>query len=96
MNNKLAPISPSSKLKFNLKKGVYKNKVGFELGKVHTKTSFSTTRDNVLNFCILCTRKIVTAGEKRTISQEIIETIHVLGLQNFVNYQRMNPIVAES
>ena len=43
-DNKLALISPSSKLKFNLKKDIYKNKV------VHTKTSFSTTRNNVLNF----------------------------------------------
>ena len=25
-------------------------------------------------------------------SQEIIETIHVLGLQNYVNYERMNLI----
>ena len=32
------------------------------------------------------------AGEKRTISQEVIETIHVLGLQNFVNYEQINPI----
>ena len=45
-DNKLALISRSSKLKSDLKKDVYKNKVGFELGKVHTKTSFSTTRNN--------------------------------------------------
>ena len=46
----------------------------------------------MLNFGIRCTRKNKTAGEKRTMSQEIIETIHVLGLQNFVNYEQMNPI----
>ena len=56
-DNKLARISPSSRLKFILKKDVYKSKVGFELGKVHTKTSFSTTRDDVLNFVTLFTRK---------------------------------------
>ena len=49
-DNKLALISPSSKLKFNLKKDIYKNKVGFELDKIHTKTSFSRTRNKVLNF----------------------------------------------
>ena len=38
MDNKLALISPNSNLKFNLKKDVYKNKVDFELGRVHTKT----------------------------------------------------------
>ena len=56
-NNKLALISQHNKLKFSLKKDIYKNKVGFELGKVHTKTLFSITRDNVLNFVILCTKK---------------------------------------
>ena len=91
-NNKLALISPSSKLKFNLKKDVYNNKEGLELGEVHTKTSFSTTRDNVLNFSILCTRKNKTVGEKIKMSQEIIDNIHVLGLQNYTNYERMNPI----
>ena len=55
-DSKLVLISPSSKLKINLKKDVYKNKVRFELGKVHTKTSFSTTCNNVLNFGILCTK----------------------------------------
>ena len=75
-----------------MKKDIYKNKVGFELGKVHTKTSFSTTCDDVLNFSILRTRKSKTVGEKRTMQKEIINTIHVLGLQNFVNYRRMNPI----
>ena len=60
---------------------------------VHTKLSFSTTRDNVLNFGILCRRKNKTAGEKRTMSQEIIETIHVLGFLNFVNYERVNTMV---
>ena len=91
-DNKLALISLSSELKFNLKKDIYKKKVGFELGKVHTKTPFSTTHNNVLNFGILCTQKNKTAGEKITMSQEIIETIHVLDLQNFVNYDRLNPI----
>ena len=86
-DRKLYLITPHNQLKFNLKKDIFKNKVGFELGKVYTKTSFSTARDNVLNFGILCSRKNKTAGEKRTVSMEIIETIHVLGLQNFVNYK---------
>lgn len=79
--NKLHLICPNNKLKFNLKKDIYKNRVKFELDKVHTKTSFSTTRDNVLNFGILCTRKNETAGEERTMSLEIIDTIYVLELQ---------------
>ena len=90
-DNKLHLISPNNK-KFNIKKYIYKNRVKFALGKVHTKTSFSTARDNVLNFGILCTQKNKTVGEKRTMSLEIVDNIHVLGLQNFVNCRRMNPI----
>ena len=56
-DNKLHLISPNNKLKFDLKKDVYKNRVKFELGKVHTKTLFSTTSDNMLNFPILCKQK---------------------------------------
>ena len=56
-DNKLHLISPNNKLKFSLKKDIYKNRVKFELGKVHTKTSFSTTLDKVLHFSILGTKK---------------------------------------
>ena len=90
IDNKLHLISRNNKLKFNLKKDIYKNRIRFELGKVHTKTSFSTTRDNVRNFGILFTNKNKIVGEKRTMSLEIVVTIHVLGLQNFVNYGQMN------
>ena len=31
------------------------------------------------------------AGEKRTMSLEIIDTFRVLGLQNFINYNLLNP-----
>ena len=77
--NKLELISPRNKLNFNLKKDIYKNKVGCKLDEVHTNTSFSTT-NNVLNFGIICTRINKAVGEKRKMSLEIVETIHVLGL----------------
>ena len=54
--NKLNLIIPDRKLKFNMKKDVYKNRITLNLGKVHTKTSFSTMRNNVLNFGLLCTK----------------------------------------
>ena len=41
MDSKLHLVSPNNKLKFNLKKEIDKNRVKFELAKVHTKTSFS-------------------------------------------------------
>ena len=79
-DNKLHLITPHNKLKFNLKKDIYKNKDGLELGEVHTKTSFSTTHDNVLDFGMLCTIKNKAVGEKRTMPMEIIKNIHVLAL----------------
>ena len=53
---------------------------------------FSMTCDNVLNFGILCKRTNRTAGKKRTMSLEIIDTIYVLRLQNFISYIQMNLI----
>ena len=55
-DNKLVLISPSNKFKFNLKKGTYKNEIGFELGKVHDQKQFSVTRNSVFNLGILCTK----------------------------------------
>ena len=49
IDNIVALISRSNKLKFNLKKDAFK---------VHYQTLFIVTRDNVLNFGILCTQKI--------------------------------------
>ena len=56
-DNKMHLIMPEQKLKFNLNKDVYKKKTELKLGKVHTKTLFSTPRDNVLNFGILYTKR---------------------------------------
>ena len=53
-DNKLHLITSEHKLKFNLKKNTYKNKIEFKLGKAHTKTLFNTPRHNVLHFGILC------------------------------------------
>ena len=56
-DNKLALISPHSKQKFSLKKDAYKNKLGLELGTAYDQTLFSVTREDVLNFGILYTRR---------------------------------------
>ena len=33
-----------------------------------------------------------TIGEKRAISHEIVDTVHILGLQNFDDYVHLNPV----
>ena len=81
-----------------MKKDVYKNGITLNLGKAHTKISFSTTQNNVLNFSLLCIETHThtpthTHTHKHTKSVvEIIKTVHVLELQNFINYERMNPV----
>ena len=89
---KLHLIRPKHKLKFSLKKDVCKYKIELKLGKFHTKTSFSTPGDNVLNFGILCTERNKTIGKKKAISHVIVDTVHILGLQNFDDYGCLNPV----
>ena len=91
-DNRLHLVMPKHKLKFIFKKDTYKNKIELKLGRVHTKISFSTPQDNVLNFDILCTKRNKTIGKKRAMSHKIVETVHNLGLQNFDNYGCLNPV----
>ena len=46
-NNKLDLIRPTETLNFQFIKDVYKNKLKFELSKVHTKKSFNIVSDKV-------------------------------------------------
>ena len=64
-NIKLDLIRPTKRLKFQFKKDVYKNKLKFELSKVHTKKSFNTVSDKVFNFGMLRTKSKKTIGQKR-------------------------------
>ena len=38
------------------------------------------------------TKRNKTIGEKRAMSPEIVDTVHILGLQNFDDYGRFNPV----
>ena len=75
-----------------MKKDVYKNRITLNLGKVHTKTSFSTMRNNVLNFGLLTKKK----KKKRLVKKEQFrrnnQNCPCLRTQNFINYGRMNPV----
>ena len=49
-------------------------------------------QNDIINFGILCTQKKKTIGEKRKMSYEITDSIEITGLQNFGNYQKLNPV----
>ena len=87
---KLKIISPKNYLKFNIIKDTYKNQLKLELTKVHTKKTFEIIDNNVFNFGILCTEKN-RVGEKRIMTNEIIDVISVIGIQK-VEYSYLNPI----
>ena len=76
-------------------KDVYKNRITLNLGKVHTKMSFNTTQNNVLNFGLICTHTDthththihtqIGRWKKNNVAGN--KTIHVLRLQNFINHE---------
>ena len=66
-NNKLDLIRPTERLKFQFIKDVYKNKLEFELSKVHTKKSFNVVSNKVFNFGMLRTE-----GKKRLDKKELL------------------------
>ena len=90
-NKKLHLIRPTKRLKFQFIKDVYKNKLEFELSKVHTKKSFNVVCNKVFNFGMLRTKGKKAIGQKRPSNQEIIETVKIFAIQNS-EYNFLNPI----
>ena len=89
-NNKLDLIRSTERLNFQFIKDVYKNKLKFELSKIHTKKSFNIVSNNDC-FGMLRTKRKKTIGQKRPFNREIIESIKIFGIQNS-EYNFLNPI----
>ena len=90
-DNKLKLISPQNRLKFEMTRDIYKKDMRFELSKVHSKKTFNVVGDHILNFSMLRTKKQNRVGEKRGIGAEIIDTVHILGIQN-TEFSFLNPV----
>ena len=78
-NKKLDLVRPDNNIKFQLKRDVYKNSIGFELAKVHEKKSYTVINNKILNFGLLRSNKNRFVGQKYKM-KEIIDTARVLGL----------------
>ena len=52
-DKKLDLITPDNNIKFQLKRDVYKNSIGFELLKVHEKKSYTEINNKISNFGLL-------------------------------------------
>ena len=89
-NEKLNIITPENYLRFNVIDNILKNKLNFELTKVHTKKTFEIIDKAVYNFGILKTegRNI---GRKRQPQVEIMDLVRIIGIQKTENLY-LNPV----
>ena len=76
-NKKLDLVMPDNDIKFQLKRDVYKNCIGFELAKVHKKKSYIVINNKILNFRLLRSDKNRFVGQKYKM-KEIIDIVRVL------------------
>ena len=90
-DNKLELVSPQNRLKFEITRDIYKKDMKFELSKVHSKKTFNIVGDHILNFSMLRTKKQNRIGQKINVGAEIIDTIHILGIQN-TEFNFLNPV----
>ena len=88
-DKKLDLVTPDNN-KFQLKRDVYKNSIGFEFAKVHEKKYYTVINNKILSFGLLRSNKNRFVGQKYKM-EEIINIVRILGLQvQSENY--LNPI----
>ena len=58
-------VLPQNKLKFNVERDIYKKDLILEVEKLHEKNPVVTSKDNILNFSIFCTKRNKFIGQKR-------------------------------
>ena len=89
-NEKLNIITTENYLRFNVIDNIVKNKLNFELTKVHTKKTFEITDKAVYNLGILKTegRNI---GRKRQAQVEVMDVVRIISLQKTENLY-LNPV----
>ena len=89
-NEKLNIITTKNYLAFNVINNILKNKLNFELTKVHTKKTFEIIDKAVYNFGILKNERR-NIKLKRQAEVEVMDKISIIGLQKTENLY-LNPI----
>ena len=80
-NNKLDLIRPTKRLKFQFIKDVYKNKLEFELSKVHTKKSFNVVSNKVFNFGMFRTEGKKQLDKKELLIEKLLKELKYLAFK---------------
>ena len=70
---------PQNKLKFNVERAILKKKLSFKLEKINEKNPIVSSRDDALNFGILCTQKHKDIGKKGKLRMKFVKDIRLLG-----------------
>ena len=63
-NKELDLVTPDNNIKFQLKRDICKNSIGFELAKVHEKKSYTVINNKILNMGLLRSDKNRFVGQK--------------------------------
>ena len=92
-DNKTDLITPKNKLKFNLTetKDVYKTEIVLEIEKIYNK-DINTTNNLIKHFGILVITKNNKICKKQKMSDQMIDTISIKGLQTLDQYDTLNPV----
>ena len=80
-NNNLDLIRPTERLKFQFIKDVYKNKLKFELSKVHRKKSFNVVSDKIFNFGMLRTKRKKKLDRKDLLIEKSLKQLKYLAFK---------------
>ena len=84
-------VTPQKSLKFKVQNEEYKENI-IQLERITNQEPVKVKDDKVTNFSILATREQNKVGNKRRIPYEIIDQIKIGGFQNFVRYDKLNPV----
>ena len=69
-NKELDLVTPDNNIKFQLKRDIYKNSIGFELAKVHEKKSYTVINNKILNMGLLRSDKNRFVGQKYKMNEK--------------------------
>lgn len=83
---KIKLISPDTAIKFNIKKNVFKENLQFQLEDIRQKFAIKAIDNKICNITILK----MPVKKRRTYS--LIDSIHIIGFENFQNYEKLNLI----
>ena len=85
-------IAPKSSLKFNMQYQTLKENITLQLQSILNPKKIETVDSKIKNFSILVTEKKNLIGSKRKMQRRITDEFKIEGLQNFVNYSKIDPI----